>query len=109
METFKDYFGVNFEYEDDLDSKEKIKALIVASELSGGEIDTLIKAWDVGLLESGETPSKAGRSKLIEKGVLCQTCCEKTDYAFSVTYPFGFHVFNAYSFISNMKAGQRNE
>lgn len=93
----KDYFGVNYEYSDSDDLLRNVSALITAQELTGAEIDTLAHCWEVGMMESGETPSKEGRGKLLQKGILCQTCWRKNDFAFSVTYPFGYKVYQALS------------
>ena len=92
-----EYFGVNFEHSEKCDLIGDIKALLIARSLSGWEIDTLNVAWDKGVMESGDTPCKSSREQLLDKGVLCQTCCKKNDYTFSVTYPLGYKVYQALS------------
>lgn len=91
----REYFGANFEYGEKAELILKIEAMIIAEELSDAAFDTLMRAWSDGMMESGETPSKNGRAELLEKGVLCQTCGLKSDYAFSVTYPLGYQVYRA--------------
>jgi hypothetical protein len=93
--NLKEYFGVNFEHEDEDDLRMKVKALIVSQSLGGSEIDTLEKAYRVGLMESGDVPSKGGRASLLGKEILCQTCWKENNYTFSVTYPFGHAVVQA--------------
>lgn len=90
-----EYFGVNFEHAEEEDLHRKIKAIGLAESLDGGEIDTLLRAHNLGLMESGDTPCKSGRGSLLKKGILCQTCSTQSDYAFSVTYPLGFEVIKA--------------
>lgn len=94
---FKEYFGANYEFSEPEDLILQVKAMILAESLSGAEIDTLNRAWDVGLMESGDTPSKIGRASLVEKGILSINSWKENDYAFSVTYPLGYHVFRALS------------
>jgi hypothetical protein len=95
--TLREYFGVNFEHAEVEDLHLKIKAIGLAETLDGGEIDTLLRTHHEGLMDSGDTPSKAGRASLLEKGIICQTCWKKNDYTFSVTYPLGYEVINAMS------------
>lgn len=73
----------------------EVDALIAAESLDGGEIDTLEAAWRIGIMDSGDTPSKSGRLSLLQKGVLCQTCYADNHYGFSISYPFGYKVYNA--------------
>ena len=94
-----EFFGANFEHADEEDLHRKIKALGLAESLDGGEIDTLLRAHDLGLMESGDTPCKGSRGSLIKKGILCQTCSKQSSYAFSVTFPLGAEVIQAMSVI----------
>ncbi len=93
--SIKDYFGVNWEYSDKDELKLQIKALILASELDSLEWETLDKAYQIGLMSSGDTPSKKSRDSLLDKRLLCQTCSTIEGYAFSVTYPLGYMVLKA--------------
>jgi hypothetical protein len=90
-----EYFGANCEFSEEKDLIESVKALVLAEGLSGWEIETLGKAWNDGLMESGDTPSKGARATLLSKGILCQTCWKNNDYSFSVTYPLGYKVWKA--------------
>ena len=93
----KDYFGPNCEFSEHEDLITDVQALLAAQELSGAEIDTLEFCYRVGMMESGDTPSKGGRAMLLNKGILCQTCWKNNDYTFSVTYPYGYKVYQALS------------
>lgn len=98
---FNSIFNINPEYEDPEDIKLKEKAMNIAKNLSGHELDTLHRAWSDGLMESGSTPSKDGRALLLKKGVLCQTAYKGCDYTFSVTYPLGYYVCVAAEIVSD--------
>lgn len=89
------YFGSNIELIDTEDLHLKVRALVAAENLSSGEVDTLVGAYNDGLMDSGDTPSKAGRSCLLQQGILCQTSGAGKEYSFSVTYPFGLYVLEA--------------
>tara|TARA_R110000824_G_scaffold230696_2_gene418368 strand:- start:207 stop:512 length:306 start_codon:yes stop_codon:yes gene_type:complete len=95
MKNLQDYFGVSLECAEQEDIIRDINALILASELTGGEAETLLYAFSVGQMDSGDTPSKVGRGDLLGKGILCQTCSAENDYTFSVTYPLGCRVIDA--------------
>ena len=95
-----DYFGVNFEYAESKELLLKIKALTIAESLTGAEIDVLYSVYNSGIIESGDLPSKLGRTSLVEKGVIVQTCSNLIDYGYSVSYPLGFRVIKARSILS---------
>lgn len=97
--NIKEYFGPNFEFGDLSELVQDIDALMLAESLTSGERDTLAEAWEKGLMESGDTPSKVARETLLQKKILCQTCWERNDYAFSVTYPLGWKVWRALSVV----------
>lgn len=99
--NFKKYFGANFEYAEREDTLMDIKALIISSDLTSFEIETLHKAFSLGSMESGETPCKESRGSLIEKGLICQTSSKSVEYGFSVTYPLGYKVISALSLLQN--------
>lgn len=103
MNKYTDYFSSNSEHAEFEDLLIEVNALVCAESLNGGEIDTLVAAWRWGLLESGDTPCKSGRAELLKKKVLCQTASQKSDYTFSVTYPFGYKVVMAMSKIRGVK------
>lgn len=96
---FKEYFGVNYEHDDDL--ADKVKALIMAEDLDDAEIDTLTKCYKQGLMNSGDTPSKSARGSLCEKGILTQVSTAKESYLFAVTYPLGYGIVQALKRVEN--------
>lgn len=99
--TFNDFFGRNIKSSEKEDLVIACKALCLAENLSGAEIDTLRQCFKVGVMDSGGTPSKSGRDGLIVKGVICQVSSEKVEYGFSVTYPLGFDVLTMLNILSN--------
>ena len=97
------YFEPNYEFADKQELINKVNALVVASELTSAEIETVDRAWQDGMMESGDTPSKSARADLLAKGILCQTCWENNNYTFSVSYPFGYQVMRALTFLESVK------
>ena len=101
--SFKNYLGVNYEHSTKEELVELCKAMTIAEDLSGAEVDTLRKLWDNGPLEVRDVPSKQGLRDLIDRGLVSQWSNQKGNYCGVVT-GLGGTVYRALNYLGNIQS-----
>lgn len=101
--SFKEYLGVNYEHSSKEELVELFKALVIAEDLTGAEVDTLCTLWEKGPLEAGDVPSKQGLHDLINKGLVKQWSNQAGDY-YGVDSGIGKTTWRALHYLANIQS-----